>query len=137
MKKLFFTFGSLLSILPVTAFAATTVYFTGVTGWVISLTDIVSTLIPFAFGLALLAFFWGVALYIFRAGDEKQTERGRRVMVGGIIGLFVISAIWGIVYFIAANLFGGNTGIGGSVYVPSINTGGTGGPGGGGPGIGG
>jgi hypothetical protein len=56
------------------------------------------TLIPLAFSLALLFFFWGMAKYIRKSGDEK--EEGRKIMVWGVIALFVMSSIWGLVFFI-------------------------------------
>ena len=64
--------------------------------------ELVGTAIPIAFALALLFFFWGVAQYIRKSGDEK--EEGKQVMVWGVVALFVISSIWGIVAFIRGEL---------------------------------
>lgn len=62
-------------------------------------------LVPIAFALCLLYFFWGVAKYIRSgAGSEKAVEDGRRIMIWGIIGLFLASAIWGIIFFIRDEL---------------------------------
>ena len=61
---------------------------------------ITSILIPLAFALCLLYFFWGVAKYIRSAGDEKAVEEGRRIMVWGVIAMFVVFSIWGIIFFI-------------------------------------
>ncbi|NBD74154.1 hypothetical protein GVX82_03905 [Patescibacteria group bacterium] len=47
--------------------------------------------------LALLLFFWGVALFIFNAGDDTKRAEGKKRMIWGIIALFVIFAIWGII----------------------------------------
>src|SRR3989344_2817011 len=96
------------------------VYFTGVQGWADSILGILSLLIPAAFALAVLAFFWGVAVYIFRAGDPKSAEQGRSIMIGGLIGLFVISAVWGIVFFIGKNVLGTNGAIIQEQTVPTI-----------------
>lgn len=63
---------------------------------------IVQVLIPIAFALCLLYFFWGVAKYIRSAGSEK--DEGKRVMILGIFALFIASSIWGIVYFIRTEL---------------------------------
>ena len=62
--------------------------------------SIIDILIPAAFGLALLAFFWGLAKYILSAGDEEAKEQGKRIMIGGVIAIFVAAAIWGIVEFL-------------------------------------
>lgn len=61
---------------------------------------IVGILIPVVFSLALLFFFWGVVKYIASAGNEDAQAQGRRIMVGGIIALFVISSVWGLVRYI-------------------------------------
>ncbi len=62
-------------------------------------------LIPLAFALALLYFFWGVAKYINSgAGGEKAAEEGKRVMIWGIVALFIATSIWGIVNFIKSEL---------------------------------
>jgi len=63
---------------------------------------ITSTLIPVAFALCLLYFFWGVVKYIRSAGGEK--DEGKKVMIWGIVGLFVAFTIWGIVRFIQSEL---------------------------------
>ncbi len=64
-------------------------------------------LIPVAFALAVLFFFWGLAKAILNTGDDKEFAEGKKIMLWGIIALFVISSIWGIVGF-----FGGVFGIG-------------------------
>jgi hypothetical protein len=62
-----------------------------------------NTLIPLAFSLCLLYFFWGIAQYIRAgAGSEKATEEGRNRMVYGVIALFVVFSIWGIIKFISS-----------------------------------
>lgn len=63
---------------------------------------IVSVLIPLAFGLCLMYFFWGVAKYIKSIGSEK--DEGKQVMVWGILALFIVSSIWGIISFIRTEL---------------------------------
>lgn len=52
--------------------------------------------IPIFFALALLIFFWGVARFIWNAGNESIRLSGRKFMVYGIITLFVMITIWGI-----------------------------------------
>lgn len=50
--------------------------------------------------LALLVFFWGVVKYIAAAGDEKAKDQGKRVMVGGVVALFVLFSVFGLVRFL-------------------------------------
>ena|SRR3989344_2098834 len=67
---------------------------------------ITEVLIPLVFSLALLFFFWGVAKYIWSAGDAK--EEGKKIMVWGVIALFVMSSIWGIINFLKTDIGGLN-----------------------------
>lgn len=71
--------------------------------------DIVKLLRPIVFALALLFFFWGMAQFILHAGDEDGREKGKQVMMWGIVALFVISTIWGITGFIEKELLGPNS----------------------------
>lgn len=59
-------------------------------------------LIPLAFAFCLLFFFWGVAKYIKDEGNGKS--EGKKIMIWGIVGLFIAFSIWGIVKFIETEL---------------------------------
>lgn len=91
----------------------------------IAVKNIVSNLlIPLAFTLALLFFFWGVAKYIRSEGNDKA--QARQIMVWGVIALFVMSAVWGLVRFIRTEFgIGPDT----NITIPTVN-GGSGGTGG-------
>jgi len=71
-----------------------------------AITSLIALLIPLAYGLALLFFLWGIAKFIFKAGDEKAKEEGKRLMIWGIVGLFVITSIWGIIAVFRYDLLG-------------------------------
>ena len=60
-----------------------------------------------AAGIALLAFFWGLAKFIYKAGDEKNHAEGKNIMKRGLISLFLIISVWGIVRFIQGELLPG------------------------------
>ena len=60
--------------------------------------QITNTLIPIVFTLALLFFFWGVAKYIWGEGMGK--EEGKKIMIWGVVALFVMASVWGLVAFI-------------------------------------
>jgi len=79
-------------------------YFTQTSVIASSLLGVVNSLVAVAFAAALLFFFWGVAKYILASGDEDAKIQGRRIIIVGIIALFVISAIGGILYFIGGEL---------------------------------
>ena len=62
---------------------------------------LINPIIVILVGVALLAFFWGLARFIFRVGgDEKAVDEGKRIMKWGLIALFVMVSVWGIIIFI-------------------------------------
>lgn len=60
--------------------------------------DLMGKLIYVIIGLALLGFMWGVLKFLFSGGSEKLKKEGKDFMIYGILILFVMSSMWGIVY---------------------------------------
>ena len=67
--------------------------------------NIINILIPLVFGLTFLMFLVGVSWYIFSPGSEDNIKKGRQVMVWGIVILFVMLSIWGLVNLLANSFF--------------------------------
>ena len=63
-------------------------------------TDLLLDFVSIGWGLAVAAFFYGLARYIFSRGSEDSIAKGKYIMTWGIIAMFVMSAIWGIVLFL-------------------------------------
>lgn len=80
--------------------------------------NLVNLIIPLLVALALLAFFWGLVRYIWKSGDEEAQKAGKNIMIAGIVGLFVMVSIWGIISIIG-NTFG--VAPGGTVTPPRVN----------------
>lgn len=51
--------------------------------------------------LALLIFIYGIVKFILVSGDEESHEEGRRRMAWGVIALFVIMSVWGLVHLLS------------------------------------
>ncbi len=66
---------------------------------VIASGSLVGLLIPVAFSLAVLFFFWGLGKFIFYAGSDVQRAEGKQIMIWGVVALFVMASIWGIINF--------------------------------------
>lgn len=59
---------------------------------------IVVRLAPFLIGLALLAFFWFLILFIWKGKDSPdEQKKGRIGMAYSILALFVMVSVWGII----------------------------------------
>jgi len=64
-------------------------------------TQILNPIIILLFALATLLFAWGVVQYVLGGqGSEEKSRIGKRVMVYGIIGMFIMTSAWGIVYLL-------------------------------------
>lgn len=95
MKK-YISLTSASLLLPLFAYAQ----LGGTEDLILQLMDIVELLIILVGALALLAFLWGLMRFIFRVGgDEKAVEQGKNLMKWGLIALFVMMSVWGIVRF--------------------------------------
>lgn len=53
-------------------------------------------------GAALVYFLWGVSLYVRAGENEERRQTGRNMMFYGIIALFVMGAVWGLVNILVA-----------------------------------
>lgn len=72
-------------------------------------------LIPLLFAVAILVFIWGVVQFIAHADNEEKRTQGRNFMVYGIISLFVMVTIWGLVN-VLSNTFGVKT------FIPQLQS---------------
>ena len=73
---------------------------TGIKDLITAVGGLINPLIVILVGVALLVFFWGLAKFIFRVGgDEKAVEGGKRLMGWGLLALFVMLSVWGIIRF--------------------------------------
>ena len=59
------------------------------------------SLIPFGFALATLFFIYGVVSYVVKGDDEEARKKGREFIVWGIIAMFVMVSIFGLVALLA------------------------------------
>ncbi len=65
--------------------------------------ELLDLVIPITFALALLFFFYGLAQFI-RSISDKTIEEGKNKMKWGIVALFVMVSIWGIIGYIGDSL---------------------------------
>src|SRR3989344_1663458 len=94
MKKLIFIAAAL--ALPLTSFAA----LGNITGLVDDIGIIVNKVIPIVFAIGLLGFFYGLVMYIFGGEDTKVSAK--KTMIWGVVALFVMASVWGLVNFLGS-----------------------------------
>lgn len=65
-------------------------------------------LITLAMVVATVVFLWGVLGYIRAAGEEDVSE-AKRFIIYGLVGLFVMGSVWGLVKIISTTILGTGT----------------------------
>ena len=59
--------------------------------------DILDDVIVLIVALAVVMFIWGVLKYITAGESEDKIREGRNYIIYGIIGIFVMVSVWGLV----------------------------------------
>lgn len=75
-------------------------------------------LIYIVMAIALLFFLWGVVMYVIKPEDKSKAKD---YMIYGLIGLFVMSTVWGIVGLLKDTIWG-SADIGLPPEIPSVPT---------------
>jgi TRAP-type mannitol/chloroaromatic compound transport system permease small subunit len=95
IKKIFL---ALLLVTPSFSFAAHVVGHSatgGLSGVIDTATGLANQLYSLVFVLIILAFAWGVLVFVFKSGEDS-TE-GKNMMIWSIVALFVLVSVWGII----------------------------------------
>lgn len=58
---------------------------------------LLNALAPVVVALALVYFFWGLAQYILNSANEEKKKEGRNIMIWGVLALFIMVSVWGII----------------------------------------
>lgn len=120
MKKLLFAYPFLLSFLPIVASAQNN----GACEYEITSIALVfhlfgcilaAAVLPMLVTLAVVIFIIGIVKYIAGGDEVAKREEGRKFMIYGIIALFVMVSVWGLVGIIK-----GTFGIGTNILIPQL-----------------
>lgn len=111
MKK--YILFSAAALLPAVTYAAS------ITSVIAIVRGILDSIIPIIITLAVIYFFWGLAQYIIKSDNEDARTEARNIMIYGIIILFVMLSVWGLVGILGSTFGVGQGGSGGS-FIPRI-----------------
>lgn len=67
-------------------------------------TNLLMQITVVVFASAVLVFAWGIVKLIASAGSPEQIKQARAIIWYGIIGMFVLASIWGIIVFFQKDL---------------------------------
>ncbi|OHA59893.1 MAG: hypothetical protein A2589_02530 [Candidatus Vogelbacteria bacterium RIFOXYD1_FULL_46_19] len=68
-----------------------------ITGWL-------NDLIPLLIGIAVIVFLWGVVKYVIAGSDSTKRKEGGALMAYGILAIFVMISVWGLVNILVDTL---------------------------------
>ncbi len=85
-----------------------------------------NVLVPVLFAVAFMVFLWGAFdVFILGANSEEVKEKGKNLMLWGLIGFFVMVSIWGLVNILTGTVsFGNSTGPSSGTPSAGVNVGG-------------
>jgi len=89
---------AILTCTPIISFAA----LGGLKDVLVTSKSLLNNVIELIFGLAVVFFFWGTAQFILHSGEDKARTEGRNKMIWGVIALFVMVSIFGILNWISS-----------------------------------
>jgi hypothetical protein len=61
------------------------------------LATVIGMLIPVLIASAFAFFVWGLVTFLYHSGDEARRIEGKNKIIWGLLALFSLIAIWGIV----------------------------------------
>jgi hypothetical protein len=101
---------------------------TGLLQTLTQIAGLINLATPIVVALALLYFFWGLAQYVLQQSSEEGKKKGREIMIWGILALFIMVSVWGIINVVRQTFtLNSNTPINvPTLNVPGVNGGGAG-----------
>ena len=75
-------------------------------GLVGQLVGVINAIIPVLGSVALLIFFWGLVKYVYASGDAHGHNDGKELIIWGLVAMFVLFSVWGIVNLFKGAIFG-------------------------------
>jgi len=78
---------------------------------------VIDTAIPVLASFAVFFFLLNIVRYIYKAGDAGGKGAEKQGIMWGLVALFVIFSIWGLLYLFRTILFPEGAGVGGDTYL--------------------
>ena len=69
----------------------------GILDTIVVVNRIVRAIVPLLISVALIVFIWGLIKYLTKVGDDKSRAEAVQLMLWGIVAIFVMSSVWGLV----------------------------------------
>lgn len=107
MKKI--AIGALVGLLPVVAFAQQTITNLEEVGGFVQY--LINLAFPILIAIAVFVVVWGIFKFVLNAGDEEARKTGRSLILWGVIGIFLMLSVWGLVNIVTNTVSLDNEGL--------------------------
>lgn len=101
-----FSVSVLMAFTPVIVLAVTTI-----NSAVTTIGNIFDLVVPILMVVASVVFIWGIISYILAAGSDDRKKEAKNLIIWGLVALFVIVAMWGLVQILGKTFGVESTGI--------------------------
>lgn len=81
--------------------------------------DALDVVVTIVFVIAVIVFGWGIVKLIIAAGNPTQIQQAKQFIWWGIIGMFILASITGIIWYLQGYL--GVSGVGGVIQPPMVD----------------
>lgn len=68
-----------------------------INGAIVAITDIVNAVFPLLVGIGVFILAWGIFVFIVNAGDPEERKKGSARILWGVIGVFLMLSVWGLI----------------------------------------
>lgn len=109
MKKAFSILAIISTVIPTFALAQPIADIGGFVSLINMASNLISRLIPTIIALTVLVFLWGVFKLISSGGDGDARKEGLGYMWWGVVALFVMVSVWGLVNVLVRSFALNNT----------------------------
>ncbi len=89
------------------------------TSFLSQIANLIRTLIPLLFAAAILVFFYGLVVYIWKVGEDAEQEKAKWYMIWAIVALVVMASVYGLIG-VVQGIFGIGGGSPTNIIVPNI-----------------
>ena len=108
-------------LLPAVAFAQSLQNTTNATSLFANVRSILNAVVPIIIALGVVYILWGI-IQSYTRGDEEKRKEGHMKVLYGIIALFVMVSIWGLVNILVGTAgLSNNIPANGNASVPNLN----------------
>jgi hypothetical protein len=71
-----------------------------------AITNVITILLSFLGIIAVIMILWGGFIYMTAAGEEAKTDKAKKIITSGIVGIIIIMAAWILANFVITTIGG-------------------------------